>query len=296
MKRFYKALSLLLALVLCCACVMPAFAEGEPDPETCEHSWLIGVVIKPSTCVPGIQGDKCTICGATRNEVETPAVREHTLILVIDVQPTCGEAGTGHEFCTVCEQRFNENTPVEPTGNHTYQWVTDVEPLCGKAGRKHRECTVCGAWEQVGAYEPIQSTGKHVWAWETVTPSTCSANGTQREYCTVCRENGIDTFRSEGSLLPKTEHTWRDLPSDPRNREATCTREGELVKECTVCGATMAFKVEKTAHVDNNGDDKCDACGTYMGSGSGVSLKFVIDKFVAFFSAIWARIMGAFGR
>ena len=292
MKRITKILSVLLAALLCCGCLVPAFAEGE----VCEHDWRINVIIKPATCAPGIQGDKCALCGATRNEVEIPAVREHTLILVIDEQPTCGEAGKGHEFCTVCEQSFNENTPVEATGNHTYQWVVDVEPLCGKAGRKHRECTVCGAWEQEGAYEAIQSTGKHVWAWETVTPSTCSTNGTQREYCTVCRKNGIDTFRSEGALLPKAEHTWRDLPSDPRNRAATCTREGELVKECTVCGATHAFKVEKTAHVDNNGDDKCDACGTYMGSGSGVSLKFIFDKFVAFFSSIWARIMGVFGR
>ncbi len=292
MKRFYKVLSLLLALVLCCACVAPAFAEGEPDPATCEHVWRNNVIIRPATCVPGIQGDRCTLCNATRNEMEIPAVQEHDLIMVIDTQPTCGAAGVGHQYCTVCGNVFNEGSPVEPTGEHDYKWVTDVEPLCGKAGYKHEECTVCHAVRN--EYSPIPLTNLHTYVWVIDRQPTCGAQGTKHEECSVCRANEITTTRSEGTAVAATgAHTWQ-AADDARNRASTCIREGTQVYVCSVCGNEKADALPKAAHTDANGDDKCDVCGVYVGSGTGVTFKSVVERIGNFFWQLWERFRKLF--
>ena len=42
--------------------------------------------------------------------------------------------------------------------------------------------------------------------------------------------------------------------------DATCEDAGELMKICTDCGKTKTVAIKKLPHVDEDGDNRCDAC------------------------------------
>jgi hypothetical protein len=88
-------------------------------------------------------------------------------------------------------------------------------------------------------------------------------------------------------------HTWA-AADDARNRASTCIREGTQVYKCSACGDEKAEALPKAAHTDANGDDKCDVCGVYVGSGTGVTLKSVADRIYEFFMQVWERIQKLF--
>ena len=64
--------------------------------------------------------------------------------------------------------------------------------------------------------------------WETIeqTKPTCVESGTSITRCTLC-----DTEEA-AEELPPTGHTWVET-----RKEATCTEQGEVVKECSSCGS-----------------------------------------------------------
>ena len=87
--------------------------------------------------------------------------------------------------------------------------------------------------------------------------ATCTEDGTKTGTC-VC--GAKDTIADVGSKVAHTEET---VPG----KAATCTENGLTDgKKCSVCGATT---VEQTVipandHKDDNGDYKCDVCGTNL--------------------------------
>ena len=46
--------------------------------------------------------------------------------------------------------------------------------------------------------------------------------------------------------------------------EATCEDAGELMKICSDCGKTKTVAIKKLSHVDEDGDNRCDACDELM--------------------------------
>ena len=294
MKNVKRILAVLLAVLICSLCLVPAFAEDEFDPETHEHVWS-WAVSQPATCGdPGTQYQFCRVCyehgyTVTQNENTTIApTGNHELVWIQDVAPKCGVAGVQHQYCNICKHVYNENTPVEPTGEHSWKWEVVQPETCCKDGFKRQYCTVCrenGIETYQNENTRIPYNYVHTWAWEITTPPTCGQQGVKREYCTVCRESGIETYRNENTLVAATgEHNWAAYPdTDSRNRASTCVREGTKVFYCTVCGNEKSEALPLAAHVDADGDGKCDVCNQYTTPRTGVSLKSIYDRFIDFF-------------
>ena len=172
------------------------------------------------------------------------------------------------------------------TCEHTWIWVVDTEPTCGEAGVQHQHCPACNSNRNEGT--EIPATGRHTWEWVTDREPTCGAAGAKHETCTVCGKN-----RNFGTSVPATgEHTW---DAGVVSQAPTCAREGIMVYTCTACGWQEARAIEKTAHVDADGNGQCDGCGISMPSGStGVSFRSIIVRVQEFFGQVWERIQKLF--
>ena len=103
-----KLISVLLALLVLAACVVPAFAE---DAE-CEHEW-VWVIDQAPTCADGAKHQECTRCGATQS-VGTiiPGSGNHNWVWIVDEAPGAIVPGRMHQVCTDCHAVQNLNTRI----------------------------------------------------------------------------------------------------------------------------------------------------------------------------------------
>ena len=88
-----------------------------------------------------------------------------------------------------------------------------------------------------------------------VVPPTCAERGYTQHVCQKCGYHYEDTY------VNPTGHSygqWREI------KEATCTSEGLMERECIHCHGKETKTVSVLPHVDENEDGKCDACGAKM--------------------------------
>lgn len=123
----------------------------------------------------------------------------------------------------------------------------------------------------------------HTWGeWVVTKEATCTEEGERTRKCTV---KGCG--KTETEVIPMTEHTYGDWT---QSKAPTCTEPGEETRTC-VCGhvetreipatghshgdweydadghfkkCACGDKIEAGAHVDADGDGKCDTCGYTM--------------------------------
>ena len=94
----------------------------------------------------------------------------------------------------------------------------------------------------------------HTWKWIEDSPATCTETGKKHQYCTVC-----GMIQNADTIIPTEKHTWGEgIIAIP----ATCLSDGIESYTCSVCGKTKETILAKTPHIDNNGDGRCDECGT----------------------------------
>ncbi|MCD7828652.1 MAG: dockerin type I domain-containing protein [Clostridiales bacterium] len=72
----------------------------------------------------------------------------------------------------------------------------------------------------------------------------------------------IDLDEPENITIEKCPHKF----AQSSYTAATCTEEGEIVYECSICGYTYSETVEPNGHRDRNSDYICDVCGVFLGS------------------------------
>ena len=98
---------------------------------------------------------------------------------------------------------------------------------------------------------------------EAKAPTCTEAGNVEHDHCSVCGKN----YDAEGNELESVEvkalgHTEEVVPG----YAATCTEDGLTDgKKCSVCGEILvAQEVIPAGHKDEDGDLKCDACGTTL--------------------------------
>ncbi len=92
----------------------------------------------------------------------------------------------------------------------------------------------------------------HTWTgWETVTEKTCTRDGQEK---LVCKDVGCGEVKTR---TVKAGHVWSDWTG---NMNSLCTQEGELSRSCASCNTIEKQRIQKRAHVYENG--YCKTCET----------------------------------
>lgn len=102
--------------------------------------------------------------------------------------------------------------------SHNYEWIIDGAENCGVNGVKHEECNVCHTKRNENTI--ISATGNHTY------DNACDTT------CNVCKATRIIT------------HAYKTTTN-----KATLSKNGSIVKKCTVCGkmaSTTTIKYAKT--------------------------------------------------
>lgn len=108
-------------------------------------------------------------------------------------------------------------------------------------------------------------------AYTPEVPATCSSTGTEAYYtCTGCGKLFKDaacTQEIEAPVtIPMTEHTW---DGGTETTPATCSAEGVMTYECTVCHTTKTEPIDKLAHTPEDIPAVAPTC-TEAGKTAGV--------------------------
>ena len=232
--------------------------------ETGDHAWDEGRVTKEASCVSeGEMTYTCTVCQATKTE--SIGLMRHVSAPAVkenEVAPTCTSEGS-YDSVVYCV-----NCPTE-----LYRETITVKKL-----------------DHTPAAAVI----------ENEVPATCMKNGSY-DSVVYCKNCPAEISRSTVTTN-KLPHTPVTLPGTP----ATCVDSGLTDGQiCASCGIFIVPQQTIPAtgkHVDNNGDGKCDTCGTaveipgnpnickWCGKEHGSGF---IDKLIAFFHQIFAAIFGA---
>ena len=89
----------------------------------------------------------------------------------------------------------------------------------------------------------------------TVVQPTCMEQGYQLHVCPKCGDHFQDNF------IPALGHNYGEWA---QIREATCTEEGLMERECIRCHGKETKTVSVIPHVDEDEDGHCDVCGAEM--------------------------------
>ncbi len=150
-------------------------------------------------------------------------------------------------------------TATYTTQDHTWtDGNVTKAATCMATGTQMQTC-VCGAThEKTLAKDPANHTGNNTTAREDEVPATCTAAGSYVEVVTC--ECGAVISRTNKTAGNALGHSWGDWVI---TKNATCTEEGVKTRTCARDAAhTETQAIAKKAHVDNNGDGKCDVCGS----------------------------------
>ncbi len=183
------------------------------------------------------------------------------------VPATCTSTGTeAYYTCTGCGKLFKDaactqaiEAPVTiPMTEHTWDGGTETTPAtCSAEGVMTYECTVCHTTKT----EPIDKLA-HTPEDIPAVPATCTSTGlTAGVKCSVCGE--IITAQD---IVPMIEHTW---DGGTETTPATCSAEGVMTYECTVCHTTKTEPIDKLAHTPEDIPAVAPTC-TEAGKTAGV--------------------------
>ncbi len=150
-------------------------------------------------------------------------------------------------------------TAAYTTQDHTWtDGNVTKAATCMATGTQIQTC-VCGAThEKTLEKDPANHTGNNTTTRENEHPATCTAAGSYVEVVTC--ECGTVISRTNKTAGNALGHSWGDWVI---TKNATCTEEGSKTRTCARDAAhTETQAIAKKAHVDNNGDGKCDVCGS----------------------------------
>ena len=222
--------------------------------------------IEEATCYAEGSYDEvvyCSVeeCGAELSREEKPIDKiAHTPaepVIENIVEATCYAEGSYDEvvYCSVeeCEAELSREDKIIPPLGHDY--VIDEEastaPTCTEKGLNKFVCSRCGDTYS----EDVDALGHdYVIDEDASTAPSCTEKGTDSYICVRCD----DTYTEELDALGHNVTNW--ITSD----SATCTKEGSRVGRCIVCYTVVREKTDKLDHKDENGDKKCDVCGTVL--------------------------------
>lgn len=252
-----------------CNAKVKGYENKEAIPAT-NHNDLATLVLVPgvkATCTSAGVKDtyKCLICenvyldkeattlATDENKVIAP--EEHTLTLVAGKAATHLEEGKKDAYkCSVCEKLFDDDKAtnevteaslvIPKTIEHDWENATKEivkEATCTEEGKTLLTC-VCTA-TKTEVIEKKAHTPKDV----AEVPATCKEAGKKAgKVCEVC---GTELEGFEVIDVDPTAHVW----VEEEVTAATCTKEGLLLKTCSVCGLIEREAIAKKAHTPDEG-------------------------------------------
>ena len=266
--KIAKYLSLILAVLMVLACVLPIVSCDGQTLDSCAQGHVSGdwsVISEPTATAAGMKTKSCKHCSAV-TEVETiaatgvedPCKDGHLPDKwIVEQEATATNAGIQKKVCTRCKQITDlEIIPatdpyVDPCEDgHTPSSWTVIKPSTATAeGIQQKSCTVCGdilELDVISATDPYVDPCKNGHTpseWSVVTAATATTEGVQKKVCTVCGDilEIAVISATEPYVDPcKNGHTpseWTVI------KAATATAEGIQQKSCTTCGEILELDI-----------------------------------------------------
>lgn len=135
---------------------------------------------------------------------------------------------------------YSFTTSFKPSGTftcitHRSKLTETKNPTCTKDGYKLYTCQICNA-----QYKEIIKAKGHTIVTDKGVPATCTGSGlTSGTHCSTC--GAIITSQR---IIAKTGHTYKQSVTP-----ATTSKDGKIVKKCSVCGATVTSSIAKISSV-----------------------------------------------
>lgn len=222
-----------------------------------------GVVTEPTCTEDGYTTYTCTICHkhSIVKDYKPKKGHNYSSDYKIYINPTCHSTGAKAHYCINCgtfEPDYQHKYVEIPKLNHNYgDWVETIKPTCDQNGVKVRTCLNEGCPEGYEGHvqkEFIPKEGHNYGEWTVTKYANCTETGIKERTCDRCKH-------TETAVIEKGSHkTVVDNAV-----EATCTSTGLTAgNHCEICGAILVAQkvIPMKAHMDLNGDGKCDKCST----------------------------------
>ena len=192
------------------------------------------------------------------------------------VAATCYENGNvEYWYCAECETVWTDEalTQLSNLKNVIVPAAHNAEHVAESC--YNTEYWVCEDCETVWADEAltqitnrknvIKAEATHALVHVEAKKATCCDEGNiEHWYCTECETVWADEALTQitnhkNVILPVNEkaHNWGKWETEV---EATCSKKGEAVRECELCGEEDTKELAKTSHVDKDKDNECDVC------------------------------------
>ena len=131
---------------------------------------------------------------------------------------------------------YSFTTSFKPSGTftcvtHRSKLTETKNPTCTKDGYKLYTCQICNA-----QYKEIIKAKGHTIVTDKGVPATCTGSGlTSGTHCSTC--GAIVTAQQ---IISAKGHTYKRTVTP-----ATTSKDGKIVKKCSVCGATVTSSIAK---------------------------------------------------
>ncbi len=135
---------------------------------------------------------------------------------------------------------YSFTTSFKPSGTftcitHRSKLTETKNPTCTKDGYKLYTCQICNA-----QYKEIIKAKGHTIVTDKGVPATCTGSGlTSGTHCSTC--GAIVTAQQ---IISAKGHTYKQTVTP-----ATTSKNGKIVKKCSVCGATVTSSIAKISSV-----------------------------------------------
>lgn len=276
------------------------------------HNWATDTITEPATCCEeGIASGHCSRCSQKTTRIKVPIdPNGHDLEFVeTTTDPTCIDKGLDLYRCNYCQEEIEIETDSLGRESHDWgEWELEFAPICCEDGLETRTCSYCEATEnrevpstgtehvledrtieeEPTCTEPGYASGFCIYCNEDITEEipptghrtsldlpivsevapTCTEKGYNIVQCIDCGENFIDT----NSYVDPLEHEWGEWI---QTSDAVCGNDGEMYRQCTVCGEIETQTILADDHVWELAEEvpstcitpgyelyKCRICGT----------------------------------
>ena len=227
------------------------------EEDVCEHVAVTDAAVEPTCTEKGLtEGKHCSKCGKIlQAQNEIPALG-HDLETHNGQEATCTEKGW--KAYVTCKRKGCGYTTYQeiPSLGHTEVVDDAIAPTCTEKGKTEgKHCSVCNTI--IVAQTDIAALGHDI-EHHNKKDATCTEPGW--EAYDTCKRDGC-TYTTYKAIAA-TGHTPSDWIVDVA---ATCEKDGNVYKECTVCHVELERDTTSKLGHDLEHHDKKDATCTEIG-------------------------------
>lgn len=201
-------------------------------------------ITKPATCTEeGLETFTCINCNDSYTSVlpKTDHIVGNTEDVII-TEASCMESGLKEvtSYCKDCNAEIGTEEIVIPAFNHKYIITDSKNATCTEEGYKTYKCSNCN-----DTYTETIPMTDHTVVIDKAISANCNQTGlTEGSHCSVCNK-----IIKEQSVIPGTVHIY---DNGKITTTATCAATGVKTYTCKNCGTTKTEAVSKTKHTEKS--------------------------------------------